>query len=79
VRSMGMEMAGNEGRGHSLSAVSMSHSNALPLFDLSLELRVALLESADVVKLPLSRLTSGKRVARSLQGNLVGRVDRDVW
>lgn len=55
----------------------MSHSNALPLLKLSLKLRVASLEFANVVKLPLPRLTSGKSIARSLQGDLVGRVDRD--
>lgn len=53
----------------------MSNSNALPLLDLGLEVSIALLELRDVIKLPLSRLTSGKSVARSLQGNLVVGVD----
>jgi len=56
----------------------MSHSNALPLFDLSFELRVASLEGADMVKLPLSRLTSSKGVACALQSDLVARVDGDA-
>jgi len=56
----------------------MSHSNALPLFDFSFELRVALLEGADMVKLPLTRLTGSKGVACPLQGNLVTGVDGDA-
>jgi hypothetical protein len=55
----------------------MSHSNALPFLNLSLKLRVASFEVVDMVKLPLPRLTSGKSIASSLQGNFVGRIDRD--
>lgn len=63
--------------GHSCAIVSMSNSNALPLLDLRLELGLTLLKLADVIKLPLSRLTGGKGVARSLQGNLVVGVNGD--
>lgn len=49
----------------------MSNSNVLPLLNFSSELGVAVLELADVVKLPLAGLTGCKGVASSLQGNLV--------
>ena len=65
-------------RGHSRSVVSMRHSNALPFLDLSLKLRVALFEVADMIELSLPRFTSRKSIACSLQGNLVGGVDCDV-
>jgi hypothetical protein len=61
-----------------LSAVSMSNSNALPLFNLGQQLVVALLEGGDMIKLALTRLTSRKRVACSLQGDLVVGVYRDA-
>lgn len=69
-----IEIRGVDSRG---SVVTMSNSNALPLLNLGLEVGVVLLEFRDVVKLPLSRLTSCKSVACSLQGDFVARVDRN--
>lgn len=53
----------------------MSDSNVLPLLDFGRKLGVATFKLGDVVELPLPRLTSGKSVARTLQGNLVIGVD----
>lgn len=55
----------------------MSHSNALPFLNLSLKLRVASFEIIDMIELPLPRFTSSKRIASSLQGDFVQRVDSD--
>jgi len=56
----------------------MSQSNALPFLNLSLKLRVALFEFVNMIELPLPRFTSGKRIASSLQGYSVVRVNSDA-
>jgi len=56
----------------------MSHSNTLPFLNLGLKLRVASFKIADMIKFPLPRFTSSKRIASSLQGNLVGWVNGNV-
>lgn len=55
----------------------MSNSNTLPLLQLSLKLRIASLEVADMVKLPLPRFASSKGIASSLQGDFVVGINRD--
>jgi hypothetical protein len=55
----------------------MSNSNALPLLDLGLQISIALLESSDMLKFPLPRVTSSKSVASSLESDFIGRIDAD--
>jgi hypothetical protein len=72
-----LDLRDNPERSKHSFRVAKSTSDALPLFHFRFQFRSSLLESLNMVELPLSRVTSCKSIARTLQSHLVGWVNRD--